>query len=437
MMKYVFKILLVLYLIVGMVPNLEAIDKVVTQWLYLNILNTISLIFILFKGHEIKKYFFDKSSILFFCLFFWSVLSIIFATNRIESLVVLSQILAIVVAFIIIKIFLSEINNPFALISNIISVYLIVELALIYSPFTKGVDLETIFSRSFRFIGFAANVNITAFSLLYKIPFFVYSILKLEKLNKVLIFLISVFIYFLIFFVAGTLNSTRGAILTYTTFAPVFFIISIIVYFKSKQKALLINSVTYIVALVLSFQFNSMLSNKFDKGESIISDRMSSLTALVDNQQKKDGSLIQRINFYSHAVNSIFKNPFLGVGLGNWKIKSIDLNKENIIVSSIPYHVHNDYLEIGAEIGIVGLGIYIAILFSGFKKVFFNGFEIIFKKKKLKENYLIWITIFLFFYVYLIDSNINFPFHRPIVLINLIVLLAYLNTKKMITSNGK
>ena len=70
MMKYVFKILLVLYLIVGMVPNLEAIDKVVTQWLYLNILNTISLIFLIFKGHEIKKYFFDKSSILFFCLFF-------------------------------------------------------------------------------------------------------------------------------------------------------------------------------------------------------------------------------------------------------------------------------------------------------------------------------------------------------------------------------
>ena len=108
-----------------------------------------------------------------------------------------------------------------------------------------------------------------------------------------------------------------------------------------------------------------MLSNNFDKGESIISDRMSSLTALVDKEQRKDGSLIQRINFYSHAVNSIFKNPFLGVGLGNWKIKSIDLNKENIIGYSIPYHVHNDYLEIGAEIGIVGLGIYIAIFIFG------------------------------------------------------------------------
>ena len=98
-MKYVYKVIIVLYLIVGVVPIFDALDKVVTQWFYLNILNTIALIFIFLRKNFFNKYFFNKSSILFFSLFIWSAITIFFSINPIESIVVLSQFFAIAIGF--------------------------------------------------------------------------------------------------------------------------------------------------------------------------------------------------------------------------------------------------------------------------------------------------------------------------------------------------
>ena len=176
-MKYLFKIILVLYLFVGIVPNMEAIDKVVTQWLYLNVLNTIVLATLFTLKIDIKKYFLNKSSLLFTLLFLWSLLSIFFTINKVESLVVLSQLFALTISFIILLICFSKIENAFKYFSTIITFYLIIELIRIYLPFSNSdFDLSLIFKRSSYFLGFAANVNITAFSILYKIPFFIYTV---------------------------------------------------------------------------------------------------------------------------------------------------------------------------------------------------------------------------------------------------------------------
>lgn len=434
-MKLIFKIVLLLYLIVGIIPNLDALDRVVTQWLYLNILNTFVLFFLVIKGYPLKKYFLNKTSILFFALFIWSTISMFFAINRVESIVVLSQLFAIIIAFIITTICLSEIESPFRFISNVISIYLIAELISIYSPFINTqAALNQIYSRSSLFLGYAANINITAFSIVYKIPFLIYSVLKLKKF-KFLSIIFTFLIFSLIIFASGTLNSTRGAIIAYTTLALILFIISLVIYFKSKENKLLILSITYSLSVILSFPLNTYLSDSFGKSESNITNRISSLNALIDDEKKIDESINQRLNFYNQAVTVIIKNPFFGTGLGNWKIKSIDTNKENITGYTVPYHVHNDYLEIGAEIGLVGLIIYLTILYFGFKNVVINFTKIIFTSAKLHENSLICVVISLFIYIFLIDSNLNFPFHRPIVYINLIVLLAYLNSSEKFPLN--
>ena len=102
----------------------------------------------------------------------------------------------------------------------------------------------------------------------------------------------------------------------------------------------------------------------------------------------------------------------------------------------VPYHVHNDYLEIATEIGLVGLTIYLVILFLGFKDETLIFLRMIFTKSRIGGNYLISIITSLFLFIFLIDSNINFPFHRPIVFINVLVLLAYFNSKKQIDLDG-
>ena len=434
-MKYLFKIILVLYLFVGIVPNMEAIDKVVTQWLYLNVLNTIVLATLFTLKIDIKKYFLNKSSLLFTLLFLWSLLSIFFTINKVESLVVLSQLFALTISFIILLICFSKIENAFKYFSTIITFYLIIELIRIYLPFSNSdFDLSLIFKRSSYFLGFAANVNITAFSILYKIPFFIYTIFNLKKIKTAGLIFLCFIVFSLVFFASGTLNSTRGAILTYSLLSPVLLVLATMLYFKLKQKRLLIISLTYFLALVLSFPINSFVSDYLDQSESNLSNRVSSLVSLIDQERETDTSINQRLAFYSQALKHISENPIFGTGIGNWKIKSIDTNKENIIGYQVPYHVHNDFLEIATEIGLIGLALYLLLLYKGFKKVVFKTWNIVFSRNPLDQNYIMWITAFLYFLIFVIDSNLNFPFSRPIVIIILITILAFLASNEEIKS---
>ena len=62
-------------------------------------------------------------------------------------------------------------------------------------------------------------------------------------------------------------------------------------------------------------------------------------------------------------------NPILGVGLGNWKIKSIDYDSKDIKGYVVPYHAHSDFIQLGAELGVLGFLLYsglflIAIIYS-------------------------------------------------------------------------
>jgi O-antigen ligase len=255
--------------------------------------------------------------------------------------------------------------------------------------------------------------------------------MQIKKL-KFVSYLLSFSIFASIVFISGTLNSTRGAILTYSLLAPILIITSVIIFIKSKNYKFLILSSIYCLSVLLSFPLNVRLAETYKVSKSSITNRISSLNALVDNEVKLDESLTQRTNFYNQALNTIKNNPIFGVGIGNWKIKSIDTNKENIVGYVVPYHVHNDYLEIGAEIGLVGLGIYLFILFISFKETVINFTKSIFTSSVLKQNYLEVIVISVFLFSWILDSNFNFQFHRPIELINLIALLAYLNSKNEI-----
>ena len=414
---------------------MEAIDKVVTQWLYLNVLNTIVLATLFTLKIDIKKYFLNKSSLLFTLLFLWSLLSIFFTINKVESLVVLSQLFALTISFIILLICFSKIENAFKYFSTLITFYLIIELIRIYLPFSNSdFDLSLIFKRSSYFLGFAANVNITAFSILYKIPFFIYTIFNLKKIKTAGLIFLCLMVFSLVFFASGTLNSTRGAILTYSLLSPVLLVLATMLYFKLKQKRLLIISLTYFLALVLSFPINSFVSDYLDQSESNLSNRVSSLVSLIDQERETDTSINQRLAFYSQALNHISENPIFGTGIGNWKIKSIDTNKENIIGYQVPYHVHNDFLEIATEIGLIGLALYLLLLYNGFKKVVFKTWNIVFSRNPLDQNYIMWITAFLYFLIFVIDSNLNFPFSRPIVIIILITILAFLASNEEIKS---
>ena len=48
--------------------------------------------------------------------------------------------------------------------------------------------------------------------------------------------------------------------------------------------------------------------------------------------------------------NILKENPVIASGLRNWKIESIDKGKEHISGYTVPYHAHNDFIHVFAEV---------------------------------------------------------------------------------------
>ena len=108
------------------------------------------------------------------------------------------------------------------------------------------------------------------------------------------------------------------------------------------------------------------------------------------------------------AYDLFSQKPIFGHGIGSWKLKSLkfqDLNNESLV---IPYYVHNDFLQFLVELGIVGLALYL-LLFV---------YLIIFSFKSYNMGLYLSASIFIF----LIDSNLNFPIHRPQEIVPLLII---------------
>ena len=138
----------------------------------------------------------------------------------------------------------------------------------------------------------------------------------------------------------------------------------------------------------------------------------------------KETSTNTRLRYYQYGIEQTINNPLIGVGLGNWKIVSIERDKENIISYIVPYTMHNDFLEVAAELGIIGLLIFLSIFYFGLR----NSWEI-YSRNKQDPTFLILPFSLL---IYIIDSNLNFPFTRMSQLFYLALFLAlsvYLNNK--------
>ena len=133
----------------------------------------------------------------------------------------------------------------------------------------------------------------------------------------------------------------------------------------------------------------------------------------------------------------MISNPIIGVGLGNWKLKSIDYDKDNIEGYVVPYHAHSDFIQIGAELGIIGFVLYIGIFILA---VIFAYKLIKSSEVEIDEKVFIFLIITVLG-IYSIDANLNFPIARPQVLIvwTLIIALisSYYQKLKFKNSNTK
>ncbi|MDC6466062.1 O-antigen ligase family protein [Flavobacteriaceae bacterium] len=401
------------YLVPQYIPSIViAYDRSIIQFFYISIVNIFSfaIIFRNLSFNDIISRFKEKSHIISYILFLViALISVFVAENYIESLFQLTQFVNFFLAFVSIVIFSSNQNINFykyfifiSLIAVFIESFTI--NYLVYSAVQTNGDF---LSRNNAFSGPGANTIIAAFSLMMKSIVPLYLIFKTKNKWILVISLILIYSSFL----SVLLLMSRGAVLS-MVFVFVFIILFTLL---TRRKMYYIKTSSIMLVFFLSLSSYNYLNEK--NISDILVDRFSTVS-----DPQSDNSVNERVNFFSTAISSIKKRPLLGIGIGNWKIKSIDLSKDIIEGYRVPYYAHNDFLQFTAEIGILG----------GLSFIYFIFYPFLFSLKSfLKSTSLnLHFLVFMICGVYIIDSMINFPAHRPMIFIYLCFTLALFHQSK-------
>ena len=396
-------LLIIGYLSLGFIPNLYAIDRIAPQWLGMAILNIISTIY-LFKNYKSLSYsinwhFKSLITILYSLFILWAGLSFFYAINEIEVLVNLSRHFSVFLMLIVMSVFVSRLKNKEDILSYVIAIFLLVEsIAVINDILVMLSSSGTINSGLLK--GVTANRNITAFSIALKIPFVLFLLFfaSSTKLRFLLGLILTISIFNVLIIQSRASYIAFGLII-------IAYLVQVLLLYKESINQKLKKIAFLIFPLIITFSINQIYFA--NKGADALS-RASTISFSTN-----DGSVNQRLRYYEDVLMHMSSNPILGVGLGNWKFKSIDYDKKDILGYTVPYHAHSDFIQLGAELGIVGFFLYLAI----FLFVFFWGIKVIISKNYSIKEILFTSVLITSFGVYFIDANLNFPIARPQVLI--------------------
>ena len=381
-------------------------DRIVPQILVLSSLNLISFSYLILKYSIFDLYsLLKKENIILLYLGFIIIsgLSILVANNKSEAFITLSSYLTFFFSFI--SIFLIVKKQGLDIV-NIFLVFclgsLIIDSIYILSPLVQEVIIGgNAFSRANTYSGLTANINISAFMLTMKSPVIIYFLFKHQK-NKFRVLMLALILIMVVISIFILLS--RGAFVAFTIST---FLLILYFFIKSINRKFFIPTL-YLSIILLGYFISSSIINS--EGTNIINDRVSSIS--ID---RTDNSIDERLRFYSAAVESISKNPILGIGIGNWKIETIRYDAKNLSDYRVPNHAHNDFLQVAAESGFLALLFYLGFIIYPY---------IFYLKNNLYKdsNHIFYITLIMMS-VYIIDSMLNFPISRPVSHIFLVFML--------------
>lgn len=403
--NFVAPLMLVLYLCIGFIPNWQAVDKIAPQWLVMSILNMLSLLYFLskktFLASTLTMNLKSSLSLTYIGFILWAIGSLAYAINPTEVVVNLSRQINVFLMFFSMAVFLFSFKNKLRFIPWVITLILGIEIYAVLSDAFEMINTSGTISPGI-LKGVTANRNITAFSIAIKIPFVLF-LIHLEKKTWIKLILAAIVTLGLI---CLSMIQSRASFVAVGATVVVYLLMHIILYLKVNKKwTQLLQPAFLVVPLLITILVNqTLLSNK---GADAIS------RAATISVSTNDGSVNQRLRYYEDVLTHMTSNPILGVGLGNWKLKSIDYDAKEISGYVVPYHAHSDFIQLGAELGIIGFLLYLGIFIWA---VYYVYILIRYSDLGLNEKVFLFLALTALG-VYSVDANLNFPIARPQVLV--------------------
>ena len=400
--KIITRILVLSYfMVVFIFPSVSGLDIDTWRLFLFSTINTISL-GVIFFNNELFQTFFNflksKISIVIILFIIWSLTSYFYALNGNEVIIRSMDFVNFLITLLVLYTFISF-NRPSP---YQISVVMLINVCVLASAsYISLYDITRYFEYNFdlnnRLMGIFPNRNITQAVYLIHLPFILYVLSNSKSISMKILSGFSAVLLVNIVYLMGARTSY-----------VIFFFLALtllIVYFRNKDLRKYVKNyfAVFITASILSTVILGPNNSAF------IVNRAST----IDFQEESSAT---RLRYYKYGLNEFFSNPFIGIGTGNWKIKSVGLDKDYIRSYVIPYTMHNDFLEVAVELGIIGLTLFSLIFYYSIINLW-----ALYQKNKSKEFILI---IPLALLIYLIDSMINFPFTRASQLFYLSALIA-------------
>ncbi|WP_158441678.1 O-antigen ligase family protein [Nonlabens dokdonensis] len=442
-------VLVLLYLLVSFVPLFGAVDYDAPEWLYVSLLNAVSLVFIFKNKEDFKVFIIPKHIKIFFLVylgfFFISCLSIITAINVSESLVQLARLVSMIVAMYCLYVFIRL--NPKGFFDFFCKITVLLLLFYSWKAFSYSLgNYES--PRTQNFINALphsfSNGNIYTAFIVIQLPFAIYGSYFFKKIWKYAA-IVSLFLttYALIFVGSRAALLSLFIIYIFLIITTLHGLIKLKIGIKKEALLLLLLPILSLIMVLNVNRLDNNSSNSFTDIFILISkenyedsiklqeddENLSHLVADLEGVGRPNNFAEARISLWNLAYRNFKHNPLLGIGYGNYKAtaKKEYYRSARVGVFKNPRRAHNDLFEKLAETGVIGFLLYAILLLYPLILII----RILIKEKQFERRFL-YISIFLATSAYLVDAFFNFPLERaPIqLLFSIIVIFILINFKK-------
>jgi O-antigen ligase/Tfp pilus assembly protein PilF len=292
----------------------------------------------------------------------------------------------------------------FFIISSLVSIYTIMQYYG-FDPYLKDLHILTSTIGQKNWI---SNYLAMIFPLIFS-----YFLLEQTKKNKIIYFVLLTVLY-----ITLMICQCRGIwiSISFTLIFGIYIIIKSKIFriFHKNKKRLFLLLITFLVVTIIY-----STDNPLNKSAITVTQRA------MSTFDEQDPSINGRLLIWKTTLEMIIDRPIFGSGIGTFKMNYLIYQAE--FLKNNPYYIqysgkageaHNEYLQMWAEIGIIGLGIFIGIVL-----MFYSLIIDYLKKNDNDKDKIIVFGLILGITCFLIHCLFTFPLHVPALGITFFTLL--------------